>query len=73
MLCANAHNARERRCENFKGTLSEVSSQESHCPVSSCRYILMGGPGEITADVDAQVFAGVSRFQCLTMERVAGC
>ena len=33
----------------------------------------MVGPGEITADVDAQVFVGTCRFQCLTMESIAGC
>ena len=33
----------------------------------------MVGPGEITADVDAQVFVGIFCFQCLTMERIVGC
>ena len=49
--------------------------QEPHCPVSSCCYILsMGGPGEVTADGDAQaVLAGNCCFQCLPMEEAAGC
>ena len=33
----------------------------------------MGGPGQVTADGDAQVLAGTCCFQCLPMEKVAGC
>ena len=33
----------------------------------------MGGPGQVTADGDAQVLAGICCFQCLPMGKVAGC
>ena len=33
----------------------------------------MGGPGQVTADGDAQVLAGTCCFQCLPMGKVAGC
>ena len=32
----------------------------------------MGGPGQVTADGDARVLAGIC-FQCLPMEDVASC
>ena len=32
----------------------------------------MGRPGEVTADGDAQVLAGIYRFQCWSMEKGAG-
>jgi len=60
---------------DFQGAPPEVPSQEPHCLVSSCCYILeLGGPGEVTtdSDSDAQVLASTC-FQYLPMEEVAGC
>ena len=59
---------------DFWSTLHEIPLQDPHCLVSSYCYILnMGGPGQVTADGDAQVLAGICCFQCLPMGKVAGC
>ena len=51
-----------------------VPSQEPHCPVSLCCYILnMARPGQFTAGGDAPVLTGTCCFQCLPVEEVAGC